>query len=224
MKENKWVLGLIGIILVAAIWYIYPILFPKQVESTSQEYVQATKLIKEGKLEEARPLLMKGIAKEPGEGKYHFALGNIARQQNKLEEALVQYDQTIQKTPGTTEAYNNKAGILMLQNKPDEALTVIESGLQHNPAFQDLLFKKGQLLYVKKDYAQAIAVLQPLSSDANYVEAYRFVGLCLREQQKYDQAVEQLQVYLQKTPQTTKGRAEVEQVVAAMQTQVSSIK
>lgn len=66
MKENKWVLGLIGIILAAAIWYIYPILFPKQVESTSQEYEQATKLIKEGKLEEAKPMLMKGINKEPG--------------------------------------------------------------------------------------------------------------------------------------------------------------
>jgi tetratricopeptide (TPR) repeat protein len=224
MKENKWVLGLIGVILVAAGWYLYPILFSQQVESAAQEYEQGIKLIKEGKLEEAKPLLMKGIEKQPGEGKYHFALGNIARQQNKLDEALSQYNQAIHKTPKTPEAYNNKAGILILQNKADEALAVIELGLQQSPDFKDLLFKKGQLLYVKKDFAQAITILQPLSSDPSYVDAYRFVGLCLREQQKVEPAVEQLKLYLQKTPQSTTGRDEVEKLVATLQAQLPSIK
>jgi tetratricopeptide (TPR) repeat protein len=223
MKENKWVIGLIGAILIAAGWYLYPILFAKQ-EIVGSEYEQAARLIREGKLEEAKPLLVKGIAKEPAEGKYHFALGNIARQQNKMDEAMLQYDQSIVKTPKIIEAYNNKAGLLILQNKADDALAVIESGLQQNSAFKDLLFKKGQLLYIKKDFAQAIAVLQPLTGDPEYVESYRFIGLCLREQQQIDQAVEQLKQYLQKTPSTTRGREEVEKLVAAMQSQQQTLK
>jgi len=221
MKENKLVLVIIIVVLVAAGWYVYPLLFPDYADHTqvkANEYEQALRLMKEGKPEDARKLLEQGLAKEPEEGKYHFVLGNIARQQNNMDEALSQYDETIQKSPNIIEAYNNKTAVLMLYNKMDEALTTAEAGLKQDPGFKDLQFKKGQLLYVKKEFAQALAVLQPLSSEPEYVEAFRFAGLSLAQQQQYVAAVEQLKLYLQKTPQDTKGRTDIEKMIADIET------
>jgi tetratricopeptide (TPR) repeat protein len=215
MKENKWVIALIVVVLIAAAWFVYPSLFPRNMDSQqATEYEQALILVKQGKLDEARTLLKQGIAKEPTEGKYHFALGNIARQQNNMDEALSQYEQAIQKSPKIVEAHNNKTAVLMLQNKMEDALKAVEAGLSQDPAFKDLLFKKGQLLYVKKDYDQAISTLQPLSSDTEYIDAYRFVALSLLQQQKYEAALEQFKLYLEKTPADGAGRVEVQKTVA----------
>lgn len=223
MKENKWVLALVVAILIAAGWYLYPVFFSSKADNKqAQEYDQGLRLIQEGKLEEAKVLLKKGIVKEPGEGKYHFALGNIARQQNKMDEALSHYEQTIQKSPELVEAYNNETAILMIQNKMDEALKAAEAGLGQDPAFKDLLFKKGQLLYVKKDYSQAISAFQSLLSDPAYVEVYRFIGLSLLQQKQYEPAVQQLKLYLQKTPANNKGRADVEKMIADNEKQSSN--
>ncbi|TDF93453.1 tetratricopeptide repeat protein [Paenibacillus piri] len=228
MKENKWVLALIAIMLIAAGWYVYPSLFTdKQAVGTqakSQEYEQALQLFKDGKPDQAKTLLEQGIASEPGEGKYHFALGNIARQQNKMDEALKQYEQAVQKSPRLVEAYNNLTAVLMIQNKMDDALKTAEAGLSQEPAFKDLLFKKGQLLYVKKEYGQAVSILQPLTSDKAYAEAYRFIGLSLVQEQKLEAAVQQFKLYLQQLPESAPGRTEIEKMTAELETHLKTSK
>ncbi|WP_028551050.1 tetratricopeptide repeat protein [Paenibacillus sp. UNC451MF] len=219
MTQNKLALILLPILLIVAAWFIYPsIIKPaKTAVANGQEYIDAMTLIQQGKLDAARKKLEAGLAKEPGEGKYDFAMGNIERLQSNQDNALAYYLKAVQKSPHLKEAYNNITGIYMLQQKYDDALTAINNGLGQDPKYKELLFKKGQLLYLKGDNAQAIEVLQPLINDAEYVEAYRFIALAYVKQNNRQQAAQALKTYLQKTPQESKGREELENLLADLE-------
>jgi len=219
MSQNKLALILIPILVIAAAWFIYPALTKQNepVHADAQEYAEALSLIQQGKLDAARKKLETGMLKEPAEGKYDFALGNIDRLQSNTDQALVHYAKAVQKTPQLKEAYNNMTAIYMLQQKNDDALTTVNEGLKQDPKDKELLFKKGQLLYLKANYDQAVEVLQPLVHDTEYVEAYRFIALSYVKQNDRPQALHALKVYLQKTPQGSQGRTELEQLLADLE-------
>ncbi|WP_079914298.1 lipopolysaccharide assembly protein LapB [Paenibacillus sp. 32352] len=219
MNQNKLALILIPILVIAAAWFIYPTLTKpnEPVHADAQDYAEALSLIQQGKLDAARKKLETGMSKEPAEGKYDFALGNIDRLQSNMDQALVHYAKAVQKTPQLKEAYNNMTAVYMLQQKNDDALTTVNDGLKQDPKDKELLFKKGQLLYLKANYAQAIEVLQPLVHDAEYVEANRFIALSYVKQNERAQALQALKAYLQKSPQGSQGRTELEQLLADLE-------
>jgi len=220
MNQNKLALILIPVVAIAAGWFIYPSIVKPKIDtaaSVSKEYSEGLELIKQGKLDEARKKLEEGIAKEPAEGKYHFALGNVERMQSKMEAALTQYEQAVQKSPQIKEAYNNIAAIHMLQNKNEQALAAIDRGLKEDPNYKDLIFKKGQLFYIKGSLTEAVEALKPLTGDAEYVEALRFIGLSYAKQNDPAQALQYLKSYLQKTAPNTQGRQELEKLVADLE-------
>jgi tetratricopeptide (TPR) repeat protein len=212
MKEKKLLLLLVPVLILAG-WFIYRSAMIPGVNISKDNYSLAMELITKGKLDEAVQLLEQGKASNPTQGRYDFALGNIARLKNDPSQALVRYQEAIQKSPELPEPYNNAAGILMMQNKLDEALTIVETGLQHKADFKDLLFKKGQLLYLKDRFKEAAEALRPLTADTAYVEAYRFLGLAEMKAGERVKALEALQAYLEKTPGNTQGRSELEKIV-----------
>lgn len=219
MTQNKLALILLPILLIVAAWFIYPsIIKPGETAAANgQEYIDAMTLIQQGKLDAARKKLEAGLAKEPGEGKYDFAMGNIERLQSNQDKALDNYQKAVQKSPHLKEAYNNITAIYMLQQKYDDALMAANNGLKQDSMFKDLLFKKGQLLYLKSDYSQAIDILKPLIDDRDYIEAYRFLALSYLKQNDRQQALQALKVYLQKTPQGSQGRTELEKLLADLE-------
>ncbi|WP_248930335.1 tetratricopeptide repeat protein [Paenibacillus hamazuiensis] len=217
MKENKLVLLLIPVLLIAGIWVYYSTRVPDVPQDADSCYSQSLALIQANKNDEAKKQVEGCIGKFPQDGRFDFQLGNIARKQNQMGQALAYYEAALKKSPQLPEVYNNIAAVKMLENKLDEALSVINEGLKQNPDYKDLKFKKGQILYVKQDYAQVIPLLESIANDPEYVEAYRFMGLAQFKQNQKEAAQASLTAYLQKAPQSSQGVPEAQKVLNQIQ-------
>ncbi|MFZ5968859.1 MAG: tetratricopeptide repeat protein [Bacillota bacterium] len=188
----------------------------KKQAQLDKQYAEALVLFEQGELEKASQLLQQCIDQSPDNGKYDFALGNIFRTRKDNEKALAHYLSATEKSPQIKEGYNNISAIYMLEGKYDEALAVIEDGLKKFPSFSDLIFKKAQLIYFKGEYEETIKQMQKIVTDSQYIEAYRFIGLSYLKLGDKVKALENLEIYLEKTPDDIKGKQEIHRIVAEL--------
>ncbi|MFK7695240.1 tetratricopeptide repeat protein [Paenibacillus sp. HJGM_3] len=213
MKENKLALLLIPVLLAAGIWSYYAIRVPELPEDAGSCYAKSLRWMEQNDTAKAKQELERCKTDYPEDGKFDFQLGNIARKQNQMGQALSHYEEAVRKSPQLAEAYNNIAAIHMLENKIDEAKNAIDEGLKHMPEYKDLKFKKGQIHFIKQEYPQAITLLEPLLNDPEFVEAYRFVGIAQLKLNRREEALANLQQYVQKAAPGSPGLADAEKMV-----------
>jgi tetratricopeptide (TPR) repeat protein len=189
--------------------------------SVEQDYNKAIDLAKKEDYEQAKELLQKCINQLPKEGKYNFALGNIYRNTQEHIKAEGSYLAAIEKSPQLKEAYNNLAGTYMLQGKYDDASKILDDGLERFPNFSELIFKKAQLIFFEKQYNKTIELMSRVIDQPNYVEGYRFIGLSYLNLGDSVKGLENLKIYLEKTPDTSAGKKEIEELVKQLEKEVS---
>ncbi|MCT4620811.1 MAG: tetratricopeptide repeat protein [Marinisporobacter sp.] len=182
-------------------------------ETSMENYEKALKLVKEKNYDKAKTLLKKSIDESPQNGDLYFLLGNVYRNEEKYEDALGYYYSAIEKYPNLKEGYNNIAGIYMLQGEYDNAMEVLEEGLGQFPQFSELIFKKAQLVFFQDKYEESIKLMESISDKDNYVDTYRIMGICYLQLGNSHKALENLKIYLNKTPDGFTGREEVIHIV-----------
>lgn len=130
-----------------------------------RNHVQATDLLKQGKLEEAESLYKKILQRDSSFINAHNNLGVLYRLQGKLDLAEEQYRKTIQLNPSYFQGYSNLGNVFRLQGKLQEAEASYRTALRLNPDFADAynslgatLQLSGNLEEAAQNYEQAIKI------------------------------------------------------------------
>lgn len=186
---------------------------------TKDEYSIAVNLYDQGKLDEAQVLFEKLLKVDQQNGLYNFYLGNIQQKENELDKAIQNYTEAINKTPKLIEAYNNLTGVYMFIQNFDKALEIANKGLGQSSTEAELLFKKAQIVYLKGQFNDSIKLLNQLTNNPAYFEAYRFLGLNYIQLNDKANALKNFKAYLQIAPEGVQAKDKVKQIVAELEKQ-----
>jgi predicted TPR repeat methyltransferase len=126
----------------------------------------------------ALELIRRAIACAPGNGVYHFNLGNVYRDFGDPGAALQAYAAAIERQPGEADYHYNLAELLDAQGQDDAALVHYRNAMELEPDHAALrldlgacLQKLGQLDAAAQEYRQALALEPGLARAHNNLGA-----------------------------------------------------
>jgi tetratricopeptide (TPR) repeat protein len=167
------------------------------------------KLLSESSDKSARPLV--GMArsalgrKDPHKALEHLAMaeqrnkayvhifaarGEIYVEMKKFDDALKAFDQAITLSPLNPVRYRAAADILFQRERYKEAITLLEKAVKAGLEFKELYHYLSQAYFATKDYPKAQRyVKSALSLDPENVTYLNQMGICLKQQNMFDDAV-----------------------------------
>jgi protein O-GlcNAc transferase len=133
-----------------------------------------------GRLDEARALINRALARDPGNAVFHANLGNVEKDAGDAQAAAASYRRALAADPRMSAPRNNLGTLLLAQGDLDAAIdcfrAVVEEAPQHARAWHNLgnaLARRGDVAGAASAYRRAVAA-QP-----DYADAWSDLGLAL---------------------------------------------
>jgi tetratricopeptide (TPR) repeat protein len=167
------------------------------------EYNKAHELLQSGKQAEADKHLAKALELCPNYADALTLRGILELNQRNTEAAIADLDKAIHSDANYAMAYMVMGSALNLQSKFDEAIRSLERGESLAPTYWQAHFEMGKSFIGKADYPAALHELELAENMApsEYPSIYLLRAHALMEMKQYAQAMEAVQMYLQKDPQ-----------------------
>ncbi len=135
---------------------------PIPVSKISSEIECAKKLRDQGKLEEAKDILLKACKEDPEET-YAFAhLGMIYEQLHQLDKALDAYLKALELTDNDPDIWSNCAIVYSQKGQVDKAMECFDEAIKYNPFSPNIYLNRGHLLYEQKEYQRCLEDINEL--------------------------------------------------------------
>ncbi len=118
----------------------------------------------------------------PNESEYHEILGLAHMKENRLGDSLRELRKAVELEPEPAQYHFNLASALELGGASDEATHEYDTALGIKPNFPEALGAKAAQSIDRKDYPEAIQLLQrAISINPGYIDAYIYLGVAYRE-------------------------------------------
>ncbi len=187
-----------------------------------KEYEKARKALADRKLDEVAARIAKALEIHP---KYSDALTTRAilkMDKGELEAAAADLDEALQYDSANAMAYLVYGANLNMQSKFDLAMQTLERGITLDPGAWQGYFELGKANVGKKNYPQALKYLDKAQAllSFEYAPVHLVKAHALLALKDYSQAMAELQVFLDKSPQDPRSedaRKTLEQVRAFVQ-------
>lgn len=156
-----------------------------------------------GKIEEAIRLYSQALELDPNLPQAHVNLGSMFFRQGRLEEAIVSYQKAASLQPDLAAVYWNLARVWQRQGKLEEARASEEKALQLNPQLGGAEFhlNRGRKFSRIGNLDAALSAWQmAIDRQPDMAEAYCNMGIILRSQSKFKEAIYYLEKAIQFQP------------------------
>ncbi len=172
--------------------------FPKK---AIKEYKKGLEAEKKGDYKDATKAFQKTIQLAPDFYPAHNDLGSSYLTQGDLEGAQREFLQALRLDQNAQEAYFNLAYVYLLSQKYEQAESAVHEGLRRDPNSAFGQFVLGASLHRAGKLTEAETTLnRALQLDASMGKAYLELVNIYLVQQKIDQAIEELRVFLRTLP------------------------
>lgn len=148
---------------------------------------------KTGRLDDAKLQVLAVLEKEPTNYKALGVLGQIQEKTGDIDGALRTYEQVVKADPANMDACARETVILLEKGESDKALLLADTIMKKFPKNREGYRLKGIVLYYKKNFADAVALLEKSVSIGPDARAYYFIGLCRYSMGEPEQAITELQ-------------------------------
>jgi tetratricopeptide (TPR) repeat protein len=167
-------------------------------------YADGKKLMKDGKYEEAIPLLKQAVADDPSRPEAQIALGQSLEKRRHWKDALDAYDAAAKLDPRSAEAQRGRGFALIQLNRNDEAVQALQQATDLDHKFPEAQLALGDALVKQKKYDDAVNVLTEGTKWGPKVAPYFYEHLGMAEAARgnYKDAEVQLLKAREMSPQT----------------------
>jgi len=147
---------------------------PKDRIKDFTEYERALKLVDEGRVDEANPILERLLARHPDLVSVRVTLAWNEEQAGRYDQAARDYQQVVKMDPGDVKSHYDFGVCLFRSGKLDEATREFQAALAISPFYLLADDGLGSIAFQKKDYNQArarfeqVLALNPNDYDAHY--------------------------------------------------------
>ncbi len=153
-----------------------------------------------GSTQEARALIDELLKKEPANKDALYLLAAVQVRERDLASAINTYDRLIRSAPSDSGAVFRKGLLYLELGRYDEALAASETIIKGFPNRSEGYELKGRVFYHKKQFKDAIIVLQKAVAIRPSAATYYLIGLCHFNNGELEQATSQLQRALDLNP------------------------
>jgi protein O-GlcNAc transferase len=143
-----------------------------------------------GKIEAAKEVINKGIARNPGNPAHHFYSGNLCLHARELDEAAVCFRTALAILPAYAEAHYNLGLVLQEQGKLSESIASFRNAISFNPDYADAHYNLGVLLFTGQHFLPEAesSFRRVLKINPEHAEAYYNLGNVLKELNRLEEA------------------------------------
>jgi tetratricopeptide (TPR) repeat protein len=173
-------------------------------EARADAYADGKKLMKDGKYEEAIPLLKQAVADDPSRPEAQIALGQSLEKRRHWKDALDAYDAAAKLDPRSAEAQRGRGFCLSQLDRNDEAVQALQQATDLDHKFPDAQLALGDALVKQKKYDDAVNVLTEGTKWGPKIAPYFYEHLGMAEAARgnYKDAEVQLLKAREMAPQT----------------------
>ncbi len=152
---------------------------------------KAFKLLNQGRVQEAIPILEQLVNKYPKDIEALATLGSIYGQAGQLEPAVHYLERVIEINPNDLDTLNNLGVANMMLGNTDKARDCIERSLRLNPNDAGLHFNLATILQEQSEFKTAIEHFrQALQLEPSSVDVMVNLGVALKDSGQQDEAIE----------------------------------
>lgn len=193
--------------------------FPKK---ALKEYERGVDAEHKGKSDAAIERYLEALKIAPDYYPAHNNLGSVYLSRSEFKPAEEQFREAIRLDQNDAQAYFNLGNVLMLTGRFTESEEAVSSGLQRRPDSAFGKFLQGTLLSRSARYAEAEKSLrEALSLDSTLWQAHLQLVNSYIQQGRRDDAIAQLQTFLQAFPSVT-AAAKARELLQKLQSQTTS--
>ncbi len=140
-------------------------------------FQQAQTLVQQGRLDEAKSIMLEELKRNPSSVDACNLLGIIESNQQDYPGALAAFQKALQISPNSTKTHNNLGNVYVAQQKLDMAEKEFRAALRLDPANRDGNYNLGVLLLSKGSLPEAIVHLERVrpptpATSFNLIRAY----------------------------------------------------
>lgn len=136
-----------------------------------QLFLDARKLILDGKRDEGREILYKVLNKYPEYGDVLILMGRSFAWDGKYDSAAIYFERALVSSPTYEDAYIAYIDDLFWSENYEKADSVVQLGLEKiGPQSMDLKYRYSRLLYYKEDYKSALKIANEVFAKAPKTE------------------------------------------------------
>ena len=117
-------------------------------------------LLKQERLDDAKPFLEMAVSLDSGNADGHYLLGTIAQKRSRPAEAIAEFSKALAINPRFAEAQHDMGVALRAQGKLDEALRCFDRALSIQPGFAPSRFSKSLALLLLGDYPRGLELFE----------------------------------------------------------------
>jgi tetratricopeptide (TPR) repeat protein len=156
---------------------------------------------------DALRLLEKWQEAFPSDSKACYYTGLILTDYRKLPEAIAQFRNGLKLSPVDVEMHADLINALMENDMAKEAYALILDGKKRSPDETKFIFAEAQYFLAQQDLQRTRELAeQCIKIDPNNLKARLLLGRALFELEQYEQAVNELQVVVEREPANTLAR------------------
>src|SRR5262249_27803440 len=149
-------------------------------DDDSARVTELESYIKEGKFEQAEPLLTTYVQEHPKSSWGWYALGYSQFAQKKIGQSIQSLAKSLQLDVKNAEAHKILGRDLMIIGRFDAAQTEFEQGIRYNPQSAEIHYDLGKLFSMQDNWEPARKAFEgALRLDPSYVESLDALGLAL---------------------------------------------
>jgi tetratricopeptide (TPR) repeat protein len=147
-------------------------------------------LLKEGKIEQALPLLERSVVENPASAKAHNSYGSALGKTGAFPKAISEFKKALDLVPHYPEALFNLGATLAQTGDLEGAIVALRTATQQRPAMVEAYLELGSLFARIGDNAQALAQYRGAVAVApNSVEARIRLGNALKQDDNIDDSI-----------------------------------
>ena len=139
--------------------------------STSTSFQAVEALVQQGRLHEAKTMILEVLKQYPSSSDGYNLLGIIESEEQDYSNAIAAFQKALEFAPNSAKTHNNLGNVYVVQKKPDLAETEFRTALRLDPANSGGNYNLGLLLLTKGAPADAIPYLehvQPKNPEASF--------------------------------------------------------
>ncbi len=159
-----------------------------------------------GREQEAEAQLTELLKKDPSSYGALFMLAELQTKKNEVDAAIKTYDQILKNNPADSQAFYKKGILQVRKHDYDAAASLSDTFIDKFPKKAEGHLLKGISLFYKKNFKEAIVVLQKSVSVQPSVSAYFFLGLCHFYTNELEQSMTHMQKVLDVNPSFSQAR------------------
>src|SRR6266704_1680826 len=153
----------------------------RQSSRLTPHFAEAQKLLREGRVEEAKGKILEELKRNPSSAEGYILLGLACTQTKNYDEAFDAFAHALKLNPKSVKIHNNLGNLYVAQEKLDLAAAEFRQALRLNPSDHDGNYNLGLVLLAKRQPTEAIPYLlrvqpQDVASRFNLTRAYLEAG------------------------------------------------